>query len=59
MRLEDFALGFIPVARLYRYTIDINTVMIKPDMTREDKLSWNHDVWSKYNSVTAVEIESK
>jgi hypothetical protein len=59
MRLEDFALGFIPVSRLYRYTIDGTTTTINPDMSRQDKWSWNHDVWSRYDSVTSVKIVEK
>lgn len=59
MKLEDFALGFIPVARLHSYEIDGNSVKITQELNREDKLAWNKDVWSRYNSVIKIRIVSK
>jgi hypothetical protein len=59
MRLEDLALGFIPVARLHSYTIDDVITKISLSMTREEKLAWNQNVWSKYDSVISVRIIEK
>ena len=59
MKLEDFALGFIPVARLASYQINDTTIKISSDLSRSDKLSWNQDVWSRFDSVIKVRIVSK
>jgi hypothetical protein len=59
MRLEDFALGFIPVARLHSYTIDNVTTKISLSITREEKLAWNQNVWSKYDTVISVRVIEK
>jgi hypothetical protein len=59
MKLEDFALGFIPLARLHSYKVNNVTTKIFIDMTREEKLAWNQNVWSKYDTVTNVRIVSK
>jgi hypothetical protein len=59
MRLEDFALGFIPIAKLASYQIDNNTINISMDMSRAEKLDWNKDVWSRFNSVINVRVVSK
>jgi hypothetical protein len=59
MRLEDFALGFIPIAKLTNYQIDDTTVNISVDMTRAERLDWNKDVWSRFDSVNNIKIISK
>jgi hypothetical protein len=59
MRLEDFALGFIPIAKLTSYQVDNNTINISMDMSRAEKLDWNKDVWSRFNSVINVRVVSK
>jgi hypothetical protein len=60
MRLEDFAMGFIPVARLASYKFeDQEIIKISPNISREDKLAWNNDVWSKFNSIIDLRVISK
>jgi len=59
MKLEDLALGFIPVAKLYSYTIKNVTTKISLDMTREEKQAWNQNMWSKFSTVTSVRTIEK
>jgi hypothetical protein len=59
MRLQDFALGFIPIAKFHSYQLDGKTVKIKHDLSRTDKIDWNKDVWSKFDSVIDVRVVSK
>jgi hypothetical protein len=53
MRLEDLALGFIPVAKLYQFTIDSVTTVINDKI---DKHTWNKDIWSSTDTIEQVEI---
>jgi hypothetical protein len=54
LRLRDLALGYIPVARLYSYAInDQQPIKITDNI---DRAQWNQTVWSKFNSIKAVEI---
>lgn len=59
MRLQDFALGFIPIAKFHSYQLDGKTVKIKHDLSRTDKIDWNKEVWSKFDSVIDVRVVSK
>lgn len=54
MRLKDFALGYIPVAKLWYYTINNeNRTYINKNCNHQD---WNTNVWSKFNSIKGVKI---
>jgi hypothetical protein len=55
MRLEDFALGFIPVAQLIKYSIDNKSFDARNIKDMDD---WNLNVWSKFNTITSVKISN-
>ena len=54
MRLEDLALGFIPVANLQSYSTDQITYTPASSITNTNK--WNLEVWSKFNSIIDVKV---
>lgn len=53
MRLEDLALGFIPIAKLYQFTIDSVTTVVTNTLNKHE---WNKTIWSSTNSIEYVEI---
>ena len=53
MRLEDLALGFIPVAKLYQFTINSVTTIVTDKLNKHE---WNKTIWSSTNSIEHVEI---
>ena len=56
MRLEDLALGFIPVARLHSYKIKEGEIIHLPELSEKEKIEWNINVWSAFNSIKKAEI---
>ena len=56
MKLEEFAFGFIPVARIARYRVDSVTHKVSLTMSREEKIQWNREVWSKFDSIKRIRI---
>lgn len=56
MKLEEFAFGFIPVAKLARYRINSVTTLIPLTMSREEQNQWNSEVWSKFDSIKSIRI---
>jgi hypothetical protein len=54
MRLEDLALGFIPVGALKSYSFD-NTVYTFATAITDTK-DWNLNVWSKFNHISDIRI---
>jgi hypothetical protein len=55
--LNEVALGFIPLARLREWQINGDEVFKARNIrTRAEKLQWNIDVWSKYDTITNIEI---
>jgi len=53
MRLEDLALGYIPVAKLYQFTINSVTTIVNDKLNKHD---WNKSVWSSTDTIEKVEI---
>jgi len=57
MKLSEFALGYIPVARISAYTIgDGESISIHATYSHKDAKEWNVNVWSKFNKIINVEI---
>jgi hypothetical protein len=55
LRLRELALGYIPLGRLYSYRINDQPSVTKiTDKT--DRAEWNQTVWSRFNSIVAVEV---
>jgi hypothetical protein len=54
LRLRDLALGYIPVARLYSYSVNDQESIRITDKT--DRAEWNQKVWSRFNSIVAVGV---
>lgn len=54
LRLDEFALGFIPVAKIYCYKINNNSpILISENI---DRKKWNKDIWSKFSIIKEVKI---
>ena len=57
MKLEDWAMGYIPVARLSEYYINEGEAINIPlGWSRKEKLEWNNQVWSQFSAIISVEI---
>jgi hypothetical protein len=57
MKLGDWAMGYIPVARLSKYQIDTGaTINIPLGWSRKEKLEWNNQVWSQFSTIADIEI---
>jgi len=56
MKLEKFALGFIPIAKMSRYRIDSITHLIPLALSREEQDEWNREIWSKFDSIKSIKI---
>ena len=56
LNLNEVALGFIPLARLREWEIDDEVFRARNIRTRSEKMQWNRDVWSKYDTITNIEI---
>jgi hypothetical protein len=54
MRLEDLALGFIPVGALNSYSFDSTVYTFATAIT--DTKDWNLNVWSKFNHISDIRI---
>jgi hypothetical protein len=54
LKLKDLALGYIPVGKLYQYTINDGTPM--PIDNSTNKAHWNQTVWSKFDRIKQVEV---
>lgn len=57
MLLEDLALGFIPVGRIVGYQVNNDPYVNVDSVT--DRNRWNLQVWSKFNSIEAINIKRK
>jgi hypothetical protein len=57
MKLGDWAMGYIPVARLSKYQIDSESMMSVPlSWGRPEKLLFNREVWSRFSTIKSVKI---
>jgi hypothetical protein len=54
MKLEEFALGFIPVAKFHGYSINDGAII--PASHISDSQDWNLNVWSKFNSIIDFKV---
>jgi hypothetical protein len=54
LRLEDLALGFIPVGTLHSYSFDGDVYTFATAIT--DTNDWNTNIWSKFNSIKDIRI---
>lgn len=57
LNLNEVALGYIPLAGLRAWQINGNEMVRARNIrTRSEKMQWNRDVWSKYDTITNIEI---
>jgi hypothetical protein len=57
LKLSEWALGYIPVAKIKSYSINgANWTYVLSSATTKDEVDWNVNVWSKFNKITNVEI---
>ena len=57
LALNEVALGFIPIGRLREWQTSGNEIIrARTIRTRAEKMQWNIDVWSKYDTITNIEI---
>lgn len=54
LKLEDFALGFIPITKIYSYSINSQKEFIFPESF--DGEEWNVNVWSRFDSIIDFRI---
>lgn len=63
MPLNELCLGYLPLGQLCLYKESINNEMISMTPlwfgSKDDKINWNKNVWSKYDHVKSVIIENK
>ena len=57
MSLSEFALGYVPMARIFNYKFDdLAWEAVPIDCTNNDAKAWNSNIWSKFNTIVKVSI---
>lgn len=57
MKLSEFALGYIPLGRIFSYKIgDGEWQSVDLEYTHAQAKAWNRDVWSKFNKIISLDI---
>lgn len=56
MRLGDWAMGYIPIARLAKYKTATAEKNIPLSWGRTEKLQWNKEVWSQFDRIDSLKI---
>jgi hypothetical protein len=57
MKLSEFALGYIPLGRIFNYRFNNEEWQSIPlEYTHVEAKEWNSSVWSKFNTIVNLEI---
>jgi len=62
MKLNEYCLGYIPLGQLCLYKENDGEMIPMTDLwfgSKQDKIDWNKEVWSKYDTVQSLYIEKK
>ena len=54
MKLDELALGYIPIGKIYSYKINNEQEVKVPDNV--NTIEWNKDVWSRFDNITDIKI---
>ena len=62
MKLNELCLGYLPLGQLCLYQEGDGEMFSMNDLwfaSKQDKIDWNKNVWSKYDKVDFLVIEKK